>query len=260
MTTRTVIVPIDKEPVRLTVAPYTVRTAQQLAALGPQPGPGAMLTGPRLLAYIDVVGPLVSVAPGDVPFDGRPITDGRELLIRLCGRQDVLQAVRRGAMTAQSVTDDGPRPTRQDLRVAVRFTAWLSDQRRGSAAEWVQTGASCGACLVRGLSTSRGCDGTPQRHIVWNDGGDLVVRVCPVRSLLPEVEALLQLFRLTHDITFAPSGLPQYVRVALPAAGGVLDQDAWTLEALDVVRATVNERLVREFRRHQEQEAERRHV
>jgi hypothetical protein len=255
MTTRPIVVPIDGEPVRLHVGPYTVRTSQQLAALGPPPGPGAMLSREQTHATINTVGPLVSVAPGDVLFDGVPLTTGTELLLRFAGRQDVLEAVRRAAITAQSVTEDGPRPTLLDLRVAVRFTSWLSDQRRGSAAEWVQTGASCGACLARGLSTARNCDGTAPKGIVWNDGGDLVLRACPVRSLLPEVDGLLQLFRLTHAVTFAPSGLPQHARVELPGAGGVLDQDAWTMEALDTVCLTANDRLVREFRRQQEEQA-----
>lgn len=66
------------------------------------------------------------------------------------------------------------------------------------------------------------------------------LHACPVRLFTPEIEAWLGLFALTHELRSAGPGVVRYERVALPVAGGVADQPARTLEALNVIRHAWN--------------------
>lgn len=61
---------------------------------------------------------------------------------------------------------------------------------------------------------------------------------CPVRLFTPEVRALFDLFYATHRLE-----ADGWRRVALPASGGVLDQAAGELEALDFMALQWNARL-----------------
>lgn len=76
------------------------------------------------------------------------------------------------------------------------------------------------------------------------------MRACPVRLFTPEVSALFDLFYLTH--TFDGKA---WQRTALPVAGGVLDQPALELDALEFMAGTWNARLNESRRRRAERAA-----
>lgn len=59
--------------------------------------------------------------------------------------------------------------------------------------------------------------------------------VCPVRLFTPELEGWLSLFRLTHVVRVG-QGRAHWERTAWPSAGGLGDQLARTVEALDWIR------------------------
>ena len=69
------------------------------------------------------------------------------------------------------------------------------------------------------------------------------LHACPVRLLTPEVKAWLSLFDLTHELRTGQGGA-YFQRVAFPASGGVDEQPARTLEALNVIRRVRNRMLV----------------
>jgi hypothetical protein len=69
------------------------------------------------------------------------------------------------------------------------------------------------------------------------------LRACPVRLLTPDVKAWLSLFDLTHEVRRG-EGRAYFTRVAFPASGGVDDQPARTIEALNVIRVVRNALLV----------------
>lgn len=68
---------------------------------------------------------------------------------------------------------------------------------------------------------------------------------CPVLSFTPDVERILALFDITHELR-ADRG---FVRVGYPDPGGPGDQDALLADELEWVRAVSNELVVREWRR-----------
>jgi hypothetical protein len=55
-----------------------------------------------------------------------------------------------------------------------------------------------------------------------------------VLAFTPEVQTALDWFDLTHQIV-SDFGRVYWTRSALPAAGGVGDQDAWLMQALECV-------------------------
>lgn len=63
---------------------------------------------------------------------------------------------------------------------------------------------------------------------------------CPVRELTPEVVDVLRWFNRTHDVEVLGMGSAFYRLVRYPRAGGLEDQDAWLLDALDFCRAEKN--------------------
>lgn len=74
---------------------------------------------------------------------------------------------------------------------------------------------------------------------MWNDG-PIVLRTCPVRDLTPENDYVLGLFRRCYTRRFVPMGPHSWERTAWPDAGGLADQDAWMVEALDYTRDVMN--------------------
>lgn len=136
-------------------------------------------------------------------------------------------------VSAQHVSED----ERTALEVSARFAWWLADAKeRDSSSPWAETGTSCAKCHALDLCGKRGCDGTPKPKPVWHDGR-MAVKVCPVRSFTPEIEATLRLFFWSHELR--QTG---WTRVCLPADGGLDDQTAWTMGALGVLQ-TVHNRL-----------------
>lgn len=59
----------------------------------------------------------------------------------------------------------------------------------------------------------------------------------------------LQLFDLLYVLEVSPVGLVQWRRVALPASGGVLDQPAQLLDALEWLARCKNAELVRGWKK-----------
>lgn len=51
---------------------------------------------------------------------------------------------------------------------------------------------------------------------------------------------MLALFKRCYAPAFTPMGAIAWQRIALPDAGGVLDQDAWLMDALDYVAQVHN--------------------
>ena len=60
---------------------------------------------------------------------------------------------------------------------------------------------------------------------------------------LHEARDLLALFELTHEIEVTAGG-PIWARRSLPEAGGVNDQDHWTMQALEHVKDEMNRSLL----------------
>lgn len=67
-----------------------------------------------------------------------------------------------------------------------------------------------------------------------------VAYVCPVRLFSPQVEAWLALFDITYTLRVTGLGGVQWERVALPAVGGIEDQPAVDLLALDWIARVWN--------------------
>jgi len=57
-----------------------------------------------------------------------------------------------------------------------------------------------------------------------------------------------------YDIEFTPQGAAVWRRVALPAAGGVGDQDAWLMDGLEYV-AGLHQQLVEDMEKRRRREA-----
>jgi len=57
-----------------------------------------------------------------------------------------------------------------------------------------------------------------------------------------------------YDLEFTPQGAAVWRRVALPAAGGVAEQDAWLMNGLDYV-ATLHQELVTDIEKRRKREA-----
>lgn len=79
--------------------------------------------------------------------------------------------------------------------------------------------------------------GGPNKH-------PIVLHSCPVLSLTKENRLWLRLFRRTHQLRVVGFGGLQIEMVAFPSAGGVWDQDAKTIEALDIIEQ-VNSEILR---------------
>lgn len=89
---------------------------------------------------------------------------------------------------------------------------------------------------------------------MWVDA-DVELFVCPVLSFTPEVQEALHWFALTHQQVVAGLGSVHWMRTALPAAGGVGDQDARLFETLEFLR-TLHDQLTQEaMQRHQSKTA-----
>ncbi len=82
---------------------------------------------------------------------------------------------------------------------------------------------------------------------------------CPVRALTPEVTSALTWFELTHQLV-AQFGTAYWMRTALPQAGGIGEQDARLMDALEVLRSVHDQVVADELnRRANEREVERWH-
>jgi hypothetical protein len=69
-------------------------------------------------------------------------------------------------------------------------------------------------------------------------------RTCPVLAFTPEIDSALRWFDATHELVTDATGRAWYRRTALPGAGGVGEQDAQLMDALDLLRR-VHDDLVR---------------
>lgn len=65
---------------------------------------------------------------------------------------------------------------------------------------------------------------------------------CPVLAFTPQIEADLELFRLTHELR-AGAGWLRWEMVRLPASGGVEDQPSRTMAVLGWIAAVSNRAL-----------------
>lgn len=69
----------------------------------------------------------------------------------------------------------------------------------------------------------------------------MILHSCPVRAIDPVTRACADLFQDTHHVVIAPmGGAAWYERRVLPHAGGVDEQDAFEMQALDVLRLVHN--------------------
>jgi hypothetical protein len=68
------------------------------------------------------------------------------------------------------------------------------------------------------------------------------VTSCPVLTLTPHVRAMHDLFRRTHEVRTG-EGHPVFTRVSLPRQGGLQDQDAREMLAIEVITDTTRQIL-----------------
>lgn len=73
---------------------------------------------------------------------------------------------------------------------------------------------------------------------------------------LHAVRDVLALFELTHEIEVTAGG-PIWIRRSLPEAGGVNDQDHWTMQALEHVKDEMNRLLIERRRQDDPNELQR---
>jgi hypothetical protein len=88
-------------------------------------------------------------------------------------------------------------------------------------------------------------------RVVWADG-PIALHECPVAVIrrARKVPAVLEAFRWAFRVVpgGAPGGLPAHEPVGLLRSGGVLDQEAWLGDALEVVRELADRLLQRRVR------------
>ena len=77
-----------------------------------------------------------------------------------------------------------------------------------------------------------------------NGEESIVLTTCPVLLLTGEIEEAFEWFHATHEV-IVDFGGPSWRRMALPAAGGVGDQDARLMATLDHLRTVMNALLPR---------------
>jgi hypothetical protein len=82
-------------------------------------------------------------------------------------------------------------------------------------------------------------------RVVWRDEA-VSLTVCPVLIVTPEARSWMELFERTHEVAAQGFGPALWRRMALPDAGGVEDQDAVTLAAMDFIRNVSNGLLLQE--------------
>jgi hypothetical protein len=76
-----------------------------------------------------------------------------------------------------------------------------------------------------------------------------------VLAFTPDVEAALEIFQLTHQVAAAPSGLAYMVRTGLPRAGGLGEQDAVEIEAIEWLRHVHDQLLIEVHDRQRREQA-----
>jgi hypothetical protein len=69
-----------------------------------------------------------------------------------------------------------------------------------------------------------------------------------VLAFTPDVEAALHWFEQTHQLVVNQAGA-QWMRTALPHAGGIAEQDARLMDTLDFLRTVHNELAAEEWER-----------
>ena len=74
---------------------------------------------------------------------------------------------------------------------------------------------------------------------MWHDGG-VALRACPVRFLSIEAKAVLSVFYQCYAPAVVGLGGVVWQRIGLPDAGGVGDQEAWLLAALEHLNGVHN--------------------
>lgn len=224
-----ITVTLDGEPVQLLVDRLTVAEFERVATLAlPRGSERSPEPTNQHLARIRVIDRHLSPAAGEVLMDDTPVT---QLSLVFGAREDAINTLYHALIDAQQPNAI----ERQQLLVAVRFSSWLvASTRAGTASQWVETGTSCAACHSKKLCGKRGCDGTEQKKAVWHDTR-LVLKVCPVRSLTPDVEHALRAFYWTHDCVRDTFGM-RWHQVTLPRAGGLEDQETWLIDALAWLR------------------------
>ena len=230
------VVRIEGTDVAVLVERVTVAQLREIGAVGYPRGADISDPDDTYLRRCQISDTYVRPDAGAIVLDGTSAFP--PLAATFAGQRQVVADLYDALVSAQLLS-----PTdRQDLDVSARFAFWLADaSQRGSSSPWVETGTSCGKCHALKLCARRGCDGTPQRKAVWHDG-TVAVKVCPVRSFSPDIEATLRLFFWTHQ--YSATG---WVRGCLPSDGGIEAQDAWTMAALGVLQV-IHNRLMDEAR------------
>lgn len=238
MRTARVSIVLEGESVLLDVDRLTVAAFNAAAALA---YPRGAKTAERDEVFVDRIACIdraLRPAPGAIETDD----PARGLASLYAGQPPIVAQLYDVLLDAQTTTQE----ERAHLRIAARFSRWLSDaQRRQVESHWTATGTSCEACHARRLCEKRGCDGTAKKKVVWHDG-PIVLKTCPVLSFTPDVEWALRTFYWSHDVVMhGPSAT--WMQTRLVRAGGLDDQEAWLTSALGVLRS-VHAQMTREQR------------
>ena len=229
---RTIAVEIDGETLRLECTSLTISQHSELLRLGGARGiPPTPLSAAFHRQRVQAFDRYVQVRAGDLLVDGVISTEG--LAAHYAAREDVIARLFNAFLIAQQ-------PVLEDihnLRVAIRFSNWLSDAiDRQSSSHWVKTGTDCSLCQALKLCAKRGCAGTETKRPVWHSG-PIILRRCPVLSFTPEIEEAMRLFYWSHSVVVDAGKNVRYRQIHLINPGGVQDQDAWLTGAFGHLRA-----------------------
>jgi hypothetical protein len=74
-----------------------------------------------------------------------------------------------------------------------------------------------------------------QKHVVWH-GGEIILHTCPVRELDPEADEAVDRMFMTHRLEEGG-----WTPFALPAAGGLGDQDARVMTGMSIARRVADQ-------------------
>ncbi len=113
-----------------------------------------------------------------------------------------------------------------------------------------KVGADCRACQRAGLCRDRGCGPEHDGSVVWIGSNGLEATRCPVIDLAANREAMH-----AFDVCYAPvvepfSGFAHYDRRSLPFGGGVQEQPAQLMAALEFIEGIARDELQEDVEHH----------
>lgn len=223
--TTLVTVTLDGEPIRLLVDRLSVVELDEVSRCVVARGSSGTPEASLLATYqqSQCLDRFVRVFERDFLMNDQPVA---AVGTSLGGQTESISQVFNALLDAQALSTT----EQHDLTVSIRFLAWLGSTQ-SEASKWRETGTNCQACHALGLCGKRACGNAPSKKPVWHDQS-IHVRVCPVKSLTPDVERVLRLFGWTH--TYGAHGFQQ---ACLPSSAHMSEQEAWTLSALAHARA-----------------------